>query len=164
MVTGIKHCSYSVVSTKKGFNTGKHKWSIKFIEIGHRHSNPGVITNITNLASVGRGYHHLKNSQGSRCCGYLYIWHDFDSALHGYHNGILTVNQDNWFDKIEVNDVITMILDCQNWIIAFLRNDKYVGSMKLPPNQTYYPCLYTCACTSQQYELVSGQNEVYTVC
>eukprot|EP01083_Nonionella_stella_P022756 62917_1 len=150
---GAKNCSYSIISTKTGFSKGVHEWKIKFLKILHHHSNPGIITNVNDLCSVKRGYNQLKNSAGSKCCGTLYMWHDWDKQLQGYHDGVLTLHQG--CSNINVNDIITVVLDCDNWTLTFLRNEQHIGSMNITPAQTYHPCIYTCACKGQQYQLLS---------
>eukprot|EP01084_Bolivina_argentea_P292413 502689_1 len=98
-------CSYSIVSTKTSYNTGIHRWKIKFGQKVHAHSNPGVITNVTGLSQIGRGY----GSHGSKLCGHVYMWHDYDKALQGYQNGIKVIESMKGLTNIQPNEIITVI-------------------------------------------------------
>eukprot|EP01083_Nonionella_stella_P165956 553512_1 len=147
-------CCYSVITTSVVFNQGVHRWKIKFMDTQHRHTNPGIITDVHNLSGIQRSWVSLKNAQGSKACGLLYMWHDYDGKLQGWNNGMLIKDEGN-ISPIAVDDVVTVVLDCDHWTITFYRNDVLVGTMDIPPGQCYHPCLYTCDCHQQQYQLIN---------
>ena len=147
-VQGKSRCAYSVVTTNTGFNKGIHVWGIKIIQSGHRYMNLGVITDITKLSSIQR-------ASITQCgpCGYVYLWDNENTAIRGYHEGTQYIQDKTGITKLKANDIVIVTLNCDNWTISFARNDIDIGSLKLPRNQTYHPCVYACACTCQKCKL-----------
>jgi len=155
-VSGQQSCSYSVVSTATGYNKGVHRWRIMCIENGHHYCNIGVVSKINKLHGVGRTYYDLTDSKGAKCCGFMYIWHDYDGALQGYEKGSLRMNEAVTGAKIKAKDVIEVVLDCNKWTISWIRDKVKVGTLNITEKRTYHPALFTCACPRQQYMLLAG--------
>merc|ERR1712141_340439 len=114
-VSGQQSCSYSVVSTTTGYNTGVHTWRIKCLQNGHQYCNIGVVSKISKLTAVGRDYYSLTDTRGSKCCGYMYIWHDYDRKLQAFEKGVLRQSSEGTLEKIAPNDIIEVTVNCDKW-------------------------------------------------
>ena len=127
-----------MLSTNIGYNKGYHEWKIKCIN----HSG--------SFQAIG-GHNDYKQIVNYESAWFgsgktiTYHWYGYDQCKI-YSD---TESECKEVEKIEEGwisgDILTVILDCNNWTMYFRKNDKRIcKTFDIQPNITYYPAIAIC--------------------
>ena len=118
-----------IYACSKGFNQGTHEWHIKFKCKSNTKvpkDNIGILTNI----NVGE-FNEYKE-------GNAYFISNSSKNVQYRHGDVVTIVKCKDFIPWVKNDVISVILDCDNWTVEFRINNKMVGKVLEVIKGTYY--------------------------
>ena len=107
----------------------------------------GIMDN-TNIINYRSKYHSYIDVT-------VYYYHGWGN-LYGV-DGDLVENVSE--HKFKIDDIITVKIDCNKWILTFMRNDKMVGKqIEIASKDEYYPFIGTLS-NNVEYELISHRME-----
>ena len=130
-----KFYSPYIICSSTATSSGKiHEFSMKCIT--PKHDAIGIISSTVNC--------NKRNNFWSMAQGNLYYYWGGGKISHGMN----TINATNTCDqyapvaKWEKDDIITVHIDCNQWIVQFFRNNEQVGNdVDIVPNIKYYPMM-----------------------
>ena len=140
-----------VYLSQTGFSSGVHEIVIKCINL-HPNDKIGICQyaepDIKNLGKI-----------------FLYNYR-FGQRYYWWNHTLLVWRRAEHYQKIEnckvwqTGDIIKMILDCDNWTLSYMLNDKViVKSLKIAPNITYYHVV-THGDTKCQYRHILPESSI----
>ncbi len=122
--TNNNSCTYVSVFCSKGFNVGIIKWKIKIIT--RKHGSTEQVGIVQNIY------------EGQQC----------------YSKQISTCGGIGSGTGLKNNDIIEIILDFKKGNVTFLKNNSQLKTQNITKGVKYYPCIQTCACSGQMFEVV----------
>eukprot|EP01083_Nonionella_stella_P147662 466317_1 len=138
-----------MASADIGYNSGYHVWKIKCIQSDMRSNQAiGVWSDYEDAFSPLCWF-------GNNARSHNYFWHGYNrygifSVVNNVENRIESIIVDGWTS----GDVLTVILDCDNWTMCFQKNDEDACvPFNIAPDITYYPA-FVCTGHNDHYRAI----------
>eukprot|EP01084_Bolivina_argentea_P087309 157688_1 len=139
----LKGIRWFSVCSSTSFSEGIHQFRIKCVK--PKGDSIGIMSN-TDIVKEKNKYHSWINCN-------IYYYHGEGTLYCGDGLGSTARGQYN-LAPFEKDDIIAVKIDCNEWKVQFLRNDKLIGkTWDIQPDLSYHPFIGT-RCEDTEYHLV----------